>query len=95
MYKMVFCHLNLFKKNVIIFMIVALVFITIIDDVLLFFFTFHVYVLLAFFFLFFLSKTNCLNSIFFYHIFLCSSIETPPGPSDTIISNPPTTDKVC
>lgn len=29
-----------------------------------------------------------------YHSFLCSSKETPPGPRDTIISNPPITDKV-
>lgn len=29
-----------------------------------------------------------------YHFFLCSSIETPPGPSETIISSPPMTDSV-
>lgn len=31
---------------------------------------------------------------FDYYFFLCSSIETPPGPKLTIISNPPITDKV-
>jgi len=30
-----------------------------------------------------------------YHFFLCSSIETPPGPSDTIIKRPPITESVC
>lgn len=30
----------------------------------------------------------------FYHFFLCSSIDTPPGPSETIIRSPPITDKV-
>lgn len=34
------------------------------------------------------------RSLRFYHFFLCSSIETPPGPRDTIISNPPITDNV-
>lgn len=29
-----------------------------------------------------------------YHFFLCSSIDTPPGPSDTIISKPPMTESV-
>lgn len=31
----------------------------------------------------------------FYHSFLCSSIDTPPGPRDTIIRRPPITDNVC
>lgn len=30
-----------------------------------------------------------------YHFFLCSSIETPPGPRRTIISSPPITESVC
>lgn len=30
-----------------------------------------------------------------YHFFLCSSIDTPPGPSDTIINKPPMTESVC
>ena len=29
-----------------------------------------------------------------YHSFLCSSMETPPGPMETSISRPPTTDSV-
>lgn len=32
--------------------------------------------------------------LFFYHFFLCSSIDTPPGPRDTTISSPPITDNV-
>lgn len=34
------------------------------------------------------------NHFFFYHFFLCSSMETPPGPRDTTISSPPITDNV-
>lgn len=30
----------------------------------------------------------------FHHFFLCSSIDTPPGPSDTIIRRPPITESV-
>ena len=30
----------------------------------------------------------------YYHFFLCSSIETPPGPSETTINNPPITERV-
>lgn len=30
-----------------------------------------------------------------YHFFLCSSIDTPPGPSDTIMRRPPITERVC
>jgi len=29
-----------------------------------------------------------------YHFFLCSSMETPPGPKDTTIRRPPITDSV-
>ena len=29
-----------------------------------------------------------------YHFFLCSSIDTPPGPRETTIKRPPITDRV-
>ena len=32
---------------------------------------------------------------FFHHFFLCSSMETPPGPRDTTINRPPITERVC
>lgn len=34
------------------------------------------------------------RSLRLYHFFLCSSIETPPGPRETIMSSPPITDNV-
>jgi len=38
---------------------------------------------------------NMQSSVFFYHFFLCSSMDTPPGPNETTIRSPPITESVC
>lgn len=40
------------------------------------------------------KKNDELLSDNVYHFFLCSSIDTPPGPKETIINKPPITERV-